>query len=140
MIQRDILQDQIKELARVLSTILGEFIGYKTSGEIQDGIQKTSTHLKTQLDIDLNILLDLSNEDMSTYLTDRKMKIGHFEMLAKYLMEIGQAKMIVDKTEAKIYLQKSIEILELENNASETLCLNRLNLKTKVELILQELE
>ena len=139
MIQRDILQDQIKELARVLSTILGKFIGFKTSGEIQVGIDKTSKQLKAKLDIDLGELIHLSQNDLKSYLIERKITKGHFQILANYLLEIGKAKMSYQKKEAKIYLQKSIELLEIEDEISETLCLDRMNQKTNVNMLIQEL-
>ena len=137
MEQRDLIQDQIEQLGRALGKILANFLGLKSSGQIEQGIEVTIKQLKTELDIDIAELVVLSKDELKTFLVERKMVIGHFETLAEYLKEIGNSKISNDKKKAKIYLTKSLELLDLEDEISNTISFERQNLKTEIESILQ---
>lgn len=66
------------------------------------------------------------------------MAVGHFETLGEYLREIGESKMSNDKNKANIYLTKSLELLDLEDEISKTMSFQRQNLKSKIENTLQQ--
>lgn len=138
MEQRDLIKSQIEQLGRVLGKIFADFLGLKSSGQIEQGIEMTNEQLKSELDIDIDILVGLSKDELKKYLIERKMTIGHFETLAEYIKEIGESNVAYDKNKAKIYLIKSLELLDLEDEMSKTISFERLNLKSKIENMLQQ--
>ena len=137
MEQRDLVKDQIEQLGKALGKILANFLGLRISGQIEQGIEATNKQLKTELDIDIAEVIILSKAELKTYLVERKMAIGHFDTLGEYLKEIGNHQMSYDKNKAKIYLQKSLELLDLEDEISNTISFERQKLKSKIESIPQ---
>ena len=138
MEQRDLIKDQIEQLGKVLGQILAGFLGFKSSGQIDQGIKVTNRQLKSELDIDIDELVTASKNELKKYMVERKMATRHFESLGEYLREIGERKMSNDKNMAKIYLMKSLELLDLEDEISQTISFERLNLKSKIENMLQQ--
>ena len=136
MERRDLIKDQIEQLGRVLGKIIADFFGLKSSDQIEQGVEVTNKQLKTELDIGITELVVLPKADLKTYLVERKIGIGHFETLGEYLIEIGNHQMSYDKNQAKVYLTKSLELLDLEDEISNTISFERQNLKSKIKNIL----
>jgi hypothetical protein len=63
MVRRDYLQKQIDLLGRVLGKVLTDLLGLKNVGEIIEGIDSTYVALKNELNIDIEDLIELSNEE-----------------------------------------------------------------------------
>ena len=125
MEKRDLLKDEIEKISRVLGKMLANILGFKSLGDIEQGIKENKEQLKSNLDIDIDELITLSIRELKEYLVKRKMTIGHFEMKN-------------DKDKAKVYLTKSLELIHLENEISQTMSFERLSLKSEVENMLQQ--
>ena len=130
--------DQVEQLGRVLGKILANFLGLKSSGQVEQGIEVANEQLQSELDIDIDEIVILSRDELKNYLMERKMAPGHFEILGKYLKELGNSKMSSDINNAKIYLTKSLELLDLEDEISTTLSFERADLKSKVKNMLHQ--
>lgn len=138
MEHQDLIKNQIEKLGKVLGKILADFLGFKSSGQIESGIEVTSKQFKSELDIDIDDLVVFSKDELNNYLVDRKFTTGHFERLGKYLIEIGESSLANDKNKAKNYLTQSLVVLELEDEFSKTMSFERLNLKAKINKMLQQ--
>ena len=133
MQKRDLIKDQIEQLGRVLGKALATLLELKPSGKVEEGIGITSKQLKSELDIDLEKIVALSKGELEQYLRSRNIAAGHFEILARYFNEIGKEKLSTDESTARTYLMKALELLDLEDTASQNFSFDRLNLKTKIE-------
>ena len=128
MEQRDIIKDQIEQLVKL-----------KSIGKGSEGIIVSNEQLKSELDLSIHDLITLSKPALKKYLEDRRLTSGHFETLAKYLKEIGEDAAGNDKPKAMLYFTKSIELLDLEDEITEVLSYDRLQLKLEIEALIEGL-
>tara|TARA_B100000809_G_C14809303_1_gene413234 strand:+ start:77 stop:496 length:420 start_codon:yes stop_codon:yes gene_type:complete len=135
MAQRDLIRDQIEQMGRVLGKALADFLGFKSKGMINQGLEVSSQQLKSELDIDLGELTTLSNSDLKSYLLDRKFTVKHIEMLADYLSEVGKSKISDKNQTGKTYLNKSIVLYELVDEISRTICFEREAKKSEMKTL-----
>lgn len=133
MLKRDFLLAQIEQISKVLSKILSDFLGLKSGGDMDQGIELMQEQLKAELDIDLEVLITLSKEEMKSYLLERKMANNHFEKLAEYLKEIGMRNSTNDREKANNYLKKALELIDLEDELYETMSFSRMKLRKEIE-------
>lgn len=136
MEKRDVLKDQIEQLARALAKILSDFIGRKESGQGTQGIKIGNEQLQSELEIEIAQLLALSKAELKDYLEKRNLKANHLELLSEYMKEIGIEEMKTDKAKAKLYLLKAIELIEIADESTKTMTFDRMNLKIEIEKIL----
>jgi hypothetical protein len=136
MEQRDYLMIQIEQLGKVLAAILSGFLGLKSKGQVSLGIEVTNERLQGELDIDMEKLLALNNMEVKAYLEKRKLRAEHIEGLSGYMKEIGMEE--TDKTKASIWLKKAIVLLDIADEISKTLSIDRVNKKKNMEKLLQE--
>ena len=136
MEQRDYLMVQIEQLGKVLATILSGFLGLKSKGQVSLGIEVTNERLQGELDIDMEKLVALNNMEVKEYLEKRKLRAEHIEGLSGYMKEIGMEEN--DKTKASICLKKAIVLLDIADEISKTLSIDRVNKKKNMEKLLQE--
>ena len=129
---------QIEQLGKVLGKILADFLGLKSKGQVSQGIEISNEQLKSELDIDINKLITLPKNELKDYLLKRKLTENHLEILSEFLMEIGKSKIESNTADAKIYLEKSLEILEIADEVSKTMSFDRINRKKKIENVLQQ--
>ena len=137
MERRDIIKDQIEQLGKVLALMLANFLGWKSKGLIDQGIETSNKQLKSELDIDIEELLSNTKDELEEYFSGRKMTGEHLELLADYLYEVGESKIDFDKRFAENHFIKSIDLLEFADEVANTVSLDRLNKKTKIENMLQ---
>ena len=140
MEQRDLVKDQIEQLGKVLGQIIAGFLGYKSSGRIDQGVEVTNRQLKSELSIDIDELVATSQNELKKYMVERKMATRHVESLGEYLREIGECRMSSNKNLAKTYLSKSLELLDMEDEISQTISFERQHLKSRIEDMLQQCE
>lgn len=136
MEQRDYLMVQIEQLGKVLAAILSGFLGLKSKGEVSLGIEITNERLQGELDIDIEKIAALNNMEVKAYLEKRKLRAEHIEGLSDYLKEIGIGE--TDKTKASLWLKKAIVLLDIADEISKTLSIDRVNKKRNIEKRLQE--
>ena len=72
MEERDYFKRQIDLLGKVLGKLLAELICKKSSGEITDGIEITNQVLKSELDIEIIDLINISNHEIIDFLKANK--------------------------------------------------------------------
>ena len=138
MEQRDLLKDQIEQLGRVLGKMLADFLGLKSESQISEAIEITNQRLQDELDIDVDKLTTLNKTELMDYLLDRKLKAEHLEILSEYMKEIGIEALKANKDNARIWLGKAIELIDIADETSRTMSFDRMNEKTRIENLLQQ--
>lgn len=138
MEHRDLIKDEIEKLTQALGSIFSGFMGLKAAGKMEQAVEVSKGQLKTELDIDLELLFTFSKLDILAYLRRKKWTYGHYKTLSMYLKEIGEHELQNDKAKAKIYLTKALELLELESEVSNTISFEALRLKSDIESLLEQ--
>jgi len=138
MEHRDCLKNQIEQLGKVLSKILSDFLGFKSKGNIAQGIEISNERFQSELDIDIEKIITLDKTELKEYLNNCKMAEPHFEVLSEYLTEIGMEKIEANKGEAELYLKKAIELLDIIDEISKIMSFERINKKTKIGNVQQQ--
>lgn len=136
MEQRDLIRDQIEQLGRVLGKLLAEFFKLKAEGKNEQGIEFLQTQFDSKLNIEIDELIHLTEGELKKYLSKRNITIGHFESIGESLKEIGEQIMVNDKRKAQIYLNKAIQLIDFEDEASKTMSFERMKLKSNIEVML----
>jgi hypothetical protein len=129
MKQDDYFLKQIDLLGRVLGKILAELLKLKSKVEVIEMSAFTSQTLKSELDIDLDELVSMTDIAMIQFLQNEKnFNHNHLEKIAEilYLIDFDS-----DNTKDLI-LKKSLVILEFLDRTSTTYSPERIS---KIELI-----
>ena len=137
MEQRDLLKEQIEQVGRVLGKILADFLGLKTQGNSAQAISFSKQQLNSELDIDLEKILNLSGKALATYLKDRLYSEENIELLVDYLYTIGKN----DREQginSSIYLRKAIDLLEIADELSNTISFDRHTKKQQIQSLLSD--
>ena len=137
MEQRDLLKDQIEQLGKVLAKIMSDFLGLKSVGNVPQGIEISNERLQSELDISIVKLMSLNKNELKDYFNSRKLTEAHLEVLSEYLKEIGIEKTQTNKAEAALYLERAIELLDIADEMTKTMTLNRINTKNNIKNLLQ---
>ncbi|NLX72413.1 MAG: hypothetical protein GXY94_03805 [Bacteroidales bacterium] len=137
MEQRDLLKDQIEQLGKVLANILSDLLGLKSKGQTSQGIEATNQRLQGELDIDIEKITTLTKKELKDYLKNRHLRAEHLEILSECLKEIGKGKIEENKKDAKMKLEKAIELLDIADEISKTMSFDRINKKKEIENVLQ---
>jgi hypothetical protein len=134
MIQDDYFLKQIDILGRTLGKILANLLNLKSQGEIIEVIEITAQSLKSELDLNLNELLNTSNTNLIKFLQDdKKFNSDHLEKIAEILFELGS----LINNDIKInVLEKSLTIYDYLNHKSLTYSHDRLMKIEKIRTIL----
>ncbi len=136
MERRDLIKDQIEQMAKILGMILSDFLGLKSTGDIEEAIQTTNERFQGELDLDIEKILALDIDELSTYLTSKELHASHLEILATYLTEIGISKL--DEAEKVNYLNKAITLLDLADAMSKTFSFQRMNQRERIQDLLNK--
>lgn len=137
MEQRDLLKDQIEQLGKVLANILSDLLGLKSKGQTSQGIEATNQRLQGELDIDIEKITTLTKKELKDYLKNRHLRAEHLEILSECLKEIGKGKIEENKKDAKMKLEKAIELLDIADEISKTMSFDRINKKKEIENVPQ---
>lgn len=68
MEQRDYLKKQIDMIGLVLGKLLSDLMGMRSTGKLSVGIETTKQSLKTELDIEIDKLIDMPNHEFIHFL------------------------------------------------------------------------
>ncbi len=144
MVRRDYLQKQIDLLGRVLGKILTDLLGLKNVGEIMEGIDSSTMALKNELNIDLEELLELTNDEFIQKLqTENKFNSDNLEKLSEIMLVMADKIFLEEKTKdksLKLYI-KCIALFEYVETIESTYSLERNKkidqIKLKTELLLK---
>ncbi|MGV6861903.1 MAG: hypothetical protein ACWA41_09030 [Putridiphycobacter sp.] len=133
MQHRDLIKDQIEQLGRVLGKIIATFLGIKNKEEPEQLEQITIGKLKSEADIDMETVLNLSGEDLKKYLIQHQFDAKNINFLADLVTALGKNFKDSKPTQSKSYFSKAIELLNLADEISETISFERLNKKIEIE-------
>ncbi|MBL4559553.1 MAG: hypothetical protein JKX79_01075 [Labilibaculum sp.] len=137
MERRDLIKEEIEQFGRVLGMIIADFIGLKARGEVTQGIEISKKELKEELNIDIDKLIDLSNNELIKYFKDHKLTAEHIELIADYLFKITESYTSAGKQETKKYLEKVLYLYDMADVFSQTISFDRINKKSRAENALQ---
>jgi len=138
MEKRDLLKDQIEQLGKVMAKILSDFIGMKSNSDVDQQIIISNERFQNELDIDIEKLLSLQKTKLRLYTNKRNLTDRHLETLSAYFKEVGLEKLKTSKSQGRLYLVKAIEILEIADEFSKTISLDRIDRSTEIKNVLQQ--
>lgn len=136
MERRDLIKDQIEQLGRVLGKILGNFLKMKSAGKVSQGVEIANQQLESELDVSLEQLLSRSKSELKAYLLSKSMTAEHLETLSDLLREIGESKIASYPNEARGTLTKSLELLDIADEITETASFIRMDKRAEIESLL----
>lgn len=136
MEQKDYLKRQIELVGCVIGGILLQLAGRKIP-EGMFGIRKVSQILKSELDFDLERLLDLADEDFVTVLSAKDgFDESNLEKFMEILNLLGDT-VSGEPSKQRRFYRKSLVLAEYLNARSRTFSLERYDLENRLRLKLQ---
>ena len=132
MEHRDILMNEIEQFGRVLGAVLADLLGLKSKGQVSKGLKIAHQQLISQLDLDIDQLMSLTQKELKDFIGARKYSEVQVEMLADYLLEVAMLKAGQQCAGVKPYLQKSLDLYQLADATSRTASLQRLDKIKKI--------
>lgn len=122
MEQQDYLKKQIDQLGQVLAKILSDLLGLKNKGQINNGIELTNQTLKTEIDFDIQELLDIPTDDfVNTLKKQKNLTNDNLAKLAEILLLIADN----GQTDNKKLYEKCLTIYEYLEKAENIYSLDR---------------
>lgn len=118
--------------------IISNFLGLKSSDNVNQGIEISNERLQSELDIYTKKIIALKKTALEEYVRNRKLTESHLELLSEYLKEVGLAKAKIDKQYAHLCFQKAIELLDMADEISKTVSFNRINKKSEIKNVIQQ--
>ena len=125
MERRDLIKDQIEQLGRVLGAILARFLGTKAEDNVAQGVEIANESLRSQLDLDMDLVITLNTPELREYLTQRNLNSEHLETLADYL--IAWAESATNPEKARRLYQTVLRLYDVISAQSNTYSLERFN-------------
>ena len=139
MEHRDLIKDQIEQLGKVLARILSDFFGLKSQGKTAQGLKIANESLRTELDLDIELILKFKRQELSEYLTSHKLTPEYMEKLADYMSEIAEHAMSTDKIYAMKVFEQILELYTIVDSSSNSHSFNRISKKEKIKAVLSAL-
>ena len=127
MEKRDLIQAEIEKLGFFLQRLLANFLNENSAGNSIEAADLVTNEFKNELDFDLPLFLSLSNDEMKKYLSNFKFNEQNLEKLADLLAEMNLS---------KAYLVRSIELLDLVDELSNSFSFERNSKKIKIQQLL----
>ena len=129
MEKRDLIQAEIEKLGFFLQRLLANFLNGNSAGNSIEAVDLVTNELKNELDFDLPLFVSLSNDEMKKYLSNFKFNEQNLEKLADLLAEMNLS---------KAYLVRSIELLDLVDELSNSFSFERNSKKIKIQQLLNQ--
>lgn len=137
MEQRDLIKDQLEIFGKALSKVLGNFLGLKNAPNSDLTFEQTNQQLKTELDIDVDLILGFSQQQLTTYLLEKKIPPPHLETLIEYFVEMGEHTLKQDTAKGKSILTKTLEMYKVLDLNTNTYSFERREKEQKIHHLLQ---
>ena len=135
MEKRDLILDQIEQLGYFLRKMFAAFLDKNSIGNSTEALDLVTNEFKSELDFDLPLFVDLSNEQMKNYLLNFKFNEEHLENLSELLKEMSSSKSF-DKETSDNYLKKALELLDFADEKSNSFSFERNNRKNQIKILL----
>lgn len=133
MEKRDFIQAEIEKLGFFLQKLLANFLNSNSAANSIEAINSVTNELKCELDFDLPLFVSLSKDEMKKYLSNFKFNEQHLEKLADLMTELSSSKA---NNESKAYLTKTIEILDLVDELSNSYSFERNLKKSQIQKLI----
>jgi len=137
MEKRDLIQDQIEQLGFFLRKLLADFIKNKSVGNEFISLELISKQLKNEIDFDLEFFITLTNEEMKKYVLKYSFSSQHLDNLSNLLIEMSASE-FNNKIINQQYLIKAIELLDLNDQISNSISLDRNIKKSEIKDLLKK--
>lgn len=123
MEQRDYILREIEKISVVILAILGKFKQIKSKKQFEDERSMIDNELKDSIGLTIDSLISLKEEDLISFIADRKdFDTGNMELLAGLLVAF-EANM--DRDEGHTLLKKASGILEYIDRETRTFSMER---------------
>ena len=132
MEHRDLIKDQIEQMGKAIANVLSNYFGLKNQGRVSEGIEVSNEALKTKLDIDVDMILSLTGQNLIDYLSLKKLTSDHTEKLADYFIEVGMYLKDLEKGSAVRIFQRALELISIVNMNTTTYSIERKNKEKEV--------
>lgn len=133
MEQRDLLKDQLEQMLRALSRILSQLLNTANGSSAAQAMEAVTNQLQSELDIDVEALLQLSAAQLKHYLTERNFSEQQLETLSAILREMGHHVQKSDPQKASLFLAKAIDLLDIADQTSNAVSLVRISTKSQLQ-------
>jgi hypothetical protein len=135
--KRDLIKDELERMGKAISQFLTNFLRLKDDGNIEQVIATSNKQLKTELDIDVELMLTLQQQVFAEYLESKKLTPQHIEILIDYFFETGSSLKEFNPKRANILLNKCLEMNELLDRNSKTYSFERKGKEDKIRELIQ---
>ena len=134
MERRDLIKDQIEQLGRVLGAIVARFLGTKAEGNVAQGVEIANESLRSQLDLDMDLIITLNTPELREYLAQRNLNSEHLETLADYL--IAWAESATNPEKARRLYQTVLRLYDVISAQSNTYSLERFDKEQRIRALI----
>ena len=136
---RDLLQAQIEQMGQAIGKMISKFLGLKNDGRMEDAMAVTQVTMQEELDLNFEALLKLDQPAFFLHFKDKPYSAESLELLSSYFFEVGAYKKTDHPTDAKRILEKAIDLLALADQRENSLSMERMAKKEKMERMIREL-
>lgn len=138
MEQRDYLKAQIEQLGQALGRIVAEFLGSKSHGDVEQAVAITNESLKSELDLDVDLLVGRTTPDLLVYLTQRKLTGEPLAPLTDYLIALAEHTMPTNPARAVALYRSVVQLYEVMDTTTNLYSLDRFEKEKKIKAILEQ--
>ena len=139
MEHRDLLKDQIEQFGKALAKVLSDFLSIKAGGNTVLATEFTAERLNSQLDLDVYKILELEDDSLRTYLLKRTDSEDNIERLSNLFIEFAHIHEMSDKKKARNYLNKSLDLMAIADQVSNSYSLERKSMRDSIEVDIKRL-
>ncbi len=113
----------LERMARALGLALNKLFNLKQEGKLDEANQYISQYLQSEFDLNLTSFMDVENDEIITYLINKKFHSSHLETLAKIFTEYAET---INDDEQQLNLYNKSEIIfNYINTIDKTFSLER---------------
>lgn len=136
MEKRDLVKDELERIGKAISQLLANFLALKANGNIALAIENTNKQFKNELDIDIDITIGFSQQQLTNYFTEKKIPPPHLETIIEYFIEIGNHSLELDRKKGESILIKALEMYKVLDANSTTYSFQRREKEQKIKQLL----
>lgn len=136
MEKRDLVKDELERIGKAISQFLANFLALKANGNIDLAIENTNKQFKEELDIDIDIMLGFSQQELAHYLNEKKLSPPQLETIIEYFIEIGNHSLEFDRKKGESILIKALEMYKVIDTNSTTYSFQRREKEQKIKQLL----
>ena len=135
---RDTLKYQAEQLGKILSALLESLMLLKSKGELNGNFSSIDSKFQGVIGLNLNELLQQDYSSFRGHLIQKQFQEEHFEVLSRFFYEKAMANPKVEWKSTKQLLEKSIDLLDMADEISQNLSIERMHRKGEIETIIED--